>query len=398
MTDISLPRTAGRVGFAAGAAALLAFGLAAPAAADDATHQYRGNSEKSGVPVSMDGVSIGTNLFKLENRADDDSYLTAYCIDFDTSIRSGAWYKEDDWANYPGKGDFAEPKKVHWILQNGYNPDKGVDELRDLSDASSRLSDEQALAATQAAIWHFSNDVDLDKRNDPEIRAVYDYLISEAEELPQTEEPTSTLKITPEEASGNAGEVVGEFLVETNAADIEVDLNAPEGVELVDVESGEPVDTVNNGDAVGFSVPEDAEAGEASFSLETMATVQTGRLFRGTEEEPTQTLVTAEDGPVSVSADASASWGEVDEPEEPEEPEVPEEPEEPEQPEEPEESDEPEEGDEKPTPEDDDESLPVTGGALAGLIAAGVAALGAGGGALYMTRKRKASALDSDEG
>ena len=99
-----------------------------------------------------------------------------------------------------------------------------------------------------------------------------------------------------------------------------------------------------------------------------------------------------------MSADASASWGGVDEPEEPEEPEVPEEPEEPEQPEEPEESDEPEEGDEKPTPEDDDESLPVTGGALAGLIAAGVAALGAGGGALYMTRKRKASALDSDEG
>src|SRR5699024_4456030 len=194
-----------------------------------------------------------------------------------------------------------------------------------------------------------------------------------------------SLRITPEEASGNAGEVVGEFLVETNAPDIEIDLNAPEGVELVDVESGESVDTIGDGDTVGFSVPEGAEAGEASFSLTGSATARTGRLFKGESDEPTQTLVTAEDSPVSVSADASASWAEVDEPE-------------PEEPEEPEESDEPEEGDEKPTPEDDDESLPVTGGALVGLVAAGVAALGAGGGALYMTRKRKASALDSDEG
>src|SRR5699024_4050046 len=155
--------------------------------------------------------------------------------------------------------------------------------------------------------------------------------------------------------------------------------------------------TIGDGDTVGFSVPEDAEAGEASFSLTGSATARTGRLFKGESDEPTQTLGTAEDGPDSVRADAAASWAGGDE-REPAEPEQPAGPEEPEQPEQPEEADEPEEGDEKPTPEDDDESLPVTGGALAGLVAAGVAALGAGGGALYMTRKRKASALDSDEG
>ena len=61
--------------------------------------------------------------------------------------------------------------------------------------------------------------------------------------------------------------------------------------------------------------------------------------------------------------------------------------------------------DDKPAPEDSKPesgdasgSLPVTGGALAGLVAAGVATLGAGGGALYMSRKRKAAAeADSDE-
>ncbi|HIY42492.1 MAG TPA: thioester domain-containing protein [Candidatus Nocardiopsis merdipullorum] len=393
MTDISLPRTAGRVGFAAGAAALLAFGLAAPGAAGTTRAQYVDNYE-SGPTVHMSGGSIGTTIFNLDVE-DSDSVLKTYCIDFETSIRGGAWYLEDDWANYPGKGDFAEPGKVHWILQNSY-PNVGAEELG-AEVGIDNLDSRDALGATQAAIWHFSNDEVLEERgNNNDLKEVYTYLVNNAEDLSQ-EEPEPSLRITPEEASGNAGEVVGEFLVETNAADIEVDLDAPDGVELVDVESGESVDTIGDGDTVGFSVPEGAEAGEASFSLTGSATARTGRLFKGESDEPTQTLVTAEDSPVSVSADASASWAEVDEPE-PEEPEEPEVPEEPEQPEEPEESDEPEEGDEKPTPEDDDESLPVTGGALVGLVAAGVAALGAGGGALYMTRKRKASALDSDEG
>ena len=393
MTDISLPRTAGRVGFAAGAAALLAFGLAAPGAAGTTRAQYVDNYE-SGPTVHMSGGSIGTTIFNLDVE-DSDSVLKMYCIDFETSIRGGAWYLEDDWANYPGKGDFAEPGKVHWILQNSY-PNVEAEELG-AEVGIDGLDSRDALGATQAAIWHFSNDEVLEEHgNNDDLKEVYTYLVNNAEDLSQ-EEPEPSLRITPEEASGNAGEVVGEFLVETNAPDIEIDLNAPEGVELVDIDSGEPVDTIGDGDTVGFSVPEGAEAGEASFSLTGSATARTGRLFKGESDEPTQTLVTAEDGPVSVSADASASWAGVDEPE-PEEPEEPEVPEEPEQPEEPEESDEPEEGDEKPTPEDDDESLPVTGGALAGLVAAGVAALGAGGGALYMTRKRKASALDSDEG
>ncbi|WP_017572908.1 chaplin [Nocardiopsis halotolerans] len=40
-----------------------------------------------------------------------------------------------------------------------------------------------------------------------------------------------------------------------------------------------------------------------------------------------------------------------------------------------------------------DEQLPVTGGALTGLVAAGVAAVGAGGAGLYFARKRRAAAV-----
>ncbi|OOC56012.1 MULTISPECIES: chaplin [Nocardiopsis] len=96
-----------------------------------------------------------------------------------------------------------------------------------------------------------------------------------------------------------------------------------------------------------------------------------------------------------------------DEPKEPEEPKNPEESEEPEDenPEEPKkpEEEKPEEddsstGDDKPAPDQQaDEQLAVTGGALTGLVAAGIAAVGAGGAGLYFARKRKAAATVGDE-
>src|SRR5699024_2142481 len=48
------------------------------------------------------------------------------------------------------------------------------------------------------------------------------------------------------------------------------------------------------------------------------------------------------------------------------------------------------EGDDKPAPSADGE-LPVTGGTLSGLVAAALAAVGAGGTGLYFARKRKAA-------
>ena len=55
-------------------------------------------------------------------------------------------------------------------------------------------------------------------------------------------------------------------------------------------------------------------------------------------------------------------------------------------------------GDEQPAPEDQaDEQLAVTGGALSGLVAAALAAVGAGGAGLYFARKRKAALASADE-
>ncbi|MEU0488984.1 thioester domain-containing protein [Nocardiopsis sp. NPDC006139] len=403
MTQISLLRTAGRAGLAATAAAFLAFGLAAPASAEPELYEgavtgtYVGNAE-SGTRVKMDGGAASTSLFNL--KLQDGTILTTYCIDFSTSIVSGAGYAEDKWENYPGKGDFAEPAKVHWILQNAY-PNVTAEELGAAAGVEG-LTPKDALGGTQAAIWHFSNGMDLTDDNSAGVKAVYEYLVGNAEDLPQTSEPDATLSITPGTAEGVAGTTVGEFTIETNATSaIEVDLSAPAGVELVDLETGEAVTEVENGDKVGFEVPAGTEAGQASFSLETSAHVATGRLFQGIEIV-TQTLITAEGGETTASASASATWtaGGGEEPtpspspsEEPSESPAPtpvptptpsESPSTPASP--------------KPSaPDDDRPALPVTGGALAGLVAAGIAALGAGGGAIYLSRKRKAAGTSTED-
>ena len=392
-------RAFSRAGIAASAAAFLALGLAAPAAADndDVVRARYTSNHQSGETVHMDGRTIGTNLFNLDIEAGGKAIT--YCIDIETGIRSGAWYNEDDWANYPGKGAFAdsEPGKVLWILQNGY-PELSGSELAAAAGTDVRVSDKEALGATQAAIWHYSNGASLDERNKPAVKAVYEYLVESAEELAQT---PASLSVTPDSATGKAGETVGEFVISTSASEIPVTLDAPEGVELVDVETGEAVTTVDNGDKVGFTVPEDAEAGQASFSLETTSTIQRGRLFKGEDpNKATQTLITAEDTETTVKAGAGVEWAASDQPTPEPEPEPEPEPTPTEEPDEPEPKPTPTEepgepGDDKPAPGKDDEpKLPVTGGALAGLVAAGVAALGAGGGAIYLSRKRKAGAAD----
>ncbi|MEE2044532.1 thioester domain-containing protein [Nocardiopsis tropica] len=405
MTNSSFPRTVGRAGLAASAAAFLALGLAAPASAEpvetyegSVRGQYIGNAE-NGTRVNMDGGGARTSLFNLE--LEDGTLLTTYCIDYHTNIVGDAWYREDKWENYPGQGDFAEPGKVHWILQYGY-PALSAAELGAEAEFEG-LSDADALGGTQAAIWHFSNGMTLDGDNSEGVTAVYEYLVGAAEDLPQTVEPDAALSITPGTASGTAGGTVGEFTIATNATGVPVTLAAPDGVELVDLATGESVDTVDDGDTVGFSVPAGADAGEASFSLEATARVETGRLFKGEEaDQPTQTLITAEGDETTVSASASASWeggGETAPPtEEPSEGPTEQPSGEPTPPESPAPSPSVEPSDTPSAPVDDSDrpSLPVTGGALAGLVAAGIAALGAGGGAVYLSRKRKAAAGAED--
>lgn len=171
-------------------AAFLAFGMStAPAFADEysggADARYTGNIA-NGYDLKFVGRgSVGTALFELT--LNDGSKIPAYCIDFETTIRSNADYQEGDWSEYPGEGEFAtsQPGKVLWILQNSY-PELSVEELSERADLSVPLTEKDALSATQAAIWHFSNGVELKEDGNPEaVWALYNYLIENATEIQQ---------------------------------------------------------------------------------------------------------------------------------------------------------------------------------------------------------------------
>lgn len=383
------------------AAAALAFGLSsAPALADGATGKYVGNGP-GGISVeTKTHGKIQTNLFQL--KLDDGATLQTYCIDAETAIRSGADYREDAWDTYPGKGDFARPGKVHTVLQSSY-PTVDVAALAEQAGIEG-LTEEEAVAGTQAAVWHFSNGTELTEggKHGANVDALYAHLLEKAEQS-DTPEPEASLTITPEAAEGAAGETIGEFTVQTSADSVPLKLDAPDGFALVDVESGEPVEAAANGDKLGVKVPEGAEDGEASFSGTITATVEVGRLFRGVDGQPaTQTLITADSSETEITASAKVSWasdgggdtppddGDDEEPAPSPSPSTP---------------DEgggdgdkgdggKDEGEDKPAPgggKDQGGGLPVTGGALYGLIGAAVAAVGGGAAAIYFGRKRKAS-------
>src|SRR5690606_10135404 len=205
----------------------------------------------------------------------------------------------------------------------------------------------------------------------------------------------ASLTISPNEASGESGGLIGEFTVSTTASSVPLTLNGPEGVQTVDLE-GNPVTEVGNEDKFSVLVPEGTADGEATVSASVSATVEIGRLFKGLQgDPPTQTLITADKAETTASAEVKVTWTAP----------APSDDETPGDDEPPGDDETPTPGDDetppatespKPTPPADDKpGLPVTGAALGGLIAAAVVAVGGGGAAMYLARKRKSNADDA---
>ena len=75
---------------------------------------YRGSVEgrytgvaEHGHAVTMEGEPYTTTATFNVHLEESDQQLTTYCIDVRTGLVEDAWYREDQWENYPGQGDFA---------------------------------------------------------------------------------------------------------------------------------------------------------------------------------------------------------------------------------------------------------------------------------------------------
>ena len=285
------------------ATALLVTAL--PAAAGT-TGEFIGGTDE-GTTVRIDGHQTHTALLGL--KLEDDTLLKTYCVELDVRAQNHAKLAESPWSEYPDAGEQfnVHPEKVLWILHNSY-PNVGLDALGDKVGVD--LDKAEAIAGTQAAIWHLSNGADLDEEgNAADIRALYDYLTGSAN-TGIGEQPAVSLSITPKTGTeAEVGEAAGPFTVETTASDVELAVEGPDGVAVVD-EHGAPLSHAADGTKFWLSAPSGEATGEATVRATARAEVEKGRLFVGVdnEESPTQTLIVAASTRTAAKAEAGAKW------------------------------------------------------------------------------------------
>lgn len=316
---------AARVGIAAlGAAVTLMTTAVLPAAAEPATGFPNGGVD--GYHVNMGKGKLKKIIAKLVGfRLSDGSKLEMYCVEIRTALDYQREMAETPWDKYPAANSpfHANRDRINWILHNSYPVvSRGAlaDTLRDKGvDLHAGLNSEEAITGTQAAIWHLSDGVDINRKNplpvvgksfDADVLALYDYLIGE-DNTGIGEHPAPALEVSPTQLSGKAGERIGPFTVTTTGTIADLKAELPEGVRLTDAD-GKDLDAkaVTNGTELYLDVPADAPAGEVSIEVTAKANLDTGRLFVGIgyKQKKTQSLIVSKASTSEITVKAGATW------------------------------------------------------------------------------------------
>ncbi|MFJ6655826.1 TQXA domain-containing protein [Streptomyces sp. NPDC091377] len=310
------------------AAAALVCGLVAtgvltaagPAVADGAAPgQGRAAPGQGGAVATVGGLeTYGDAVFEdedgehrmpaglFEMSVDGGGTLQTYCVDLLTPTQKDAKYHETPWSG-TSLGANKDAGKIRWILQNSYPQVNDLTALARKAGIRSGLTEQDAAAGTQVAIWRYSDGAEVDAV-DPQAERLADYLHDNARPVA---EPSASLTLEPPAVSGHQGEALGPVTVRTGGAG-RVTVAPPadaatSGVRIVD-EEGEPVTTARDGSRLFFEVPADAPDGTAELTVHASTTVPVGRAFAS--EGRSQTQILAGSSESTVTADASAAWAE----------------------------------------------------------------------------------------
>jgi TQXA domain-containing protein len=128
--------------------------------------RYRGGTYSHTVDtiVFSDGSSARTDLIRLNPNID------AYSLDFAAQAPvTPSRYRADSWAAVPHLQTRAHEAEVDWILRNSYPVLSTTELSRRLRAAgyplgNRNIAEHEAIAGTQAAIWRFTNGLELDTR------------------------------------------------------------------------------------------------------------------------------------------------------------------------------------------------------------------------------------------
>ncbi len=300
-----------RLTFTAAVAAVALVAFAAPANADPVRGTYVGHQPGTESKVKLKKGSnnreLSTSLLQLKVDGTDEVLLT-YCIDINTSVRKVA-YAEKGWSE-TSLGDNA--KYVNWILHHSV-PYLGAADLATAAGLSGTPSMQDAVAGTQAAIWHYSDGYELRVgHNKAVVQAIYAYLTGE-KNVGMDNEPAPTLSLSPENAGGEPGDLLGPIEVSTSADSVDVSLTgAPSGAKLLGPDKETEVTNAKNGDKLYVRVPKGTPDGNAKVNADVTARVSPGRVFKA--EVESQILILADSDEVTVHDETVVSWAHTPKP------------------------------------------------------------------------------------
>lgn len=282
------------------------------AAAADETPRTQGGATATigglktyGVAVIHDAggdqqVSAGLS----EMSVDGGGTLQTYCVDLNNPTQRDAKYQEASWSG-TSLGANKNAGRIRWILENSYPQVNDLAALAAKAGAGG-LSEQDAAAGTQVAIWRYSDGADVDAV-DPQAEKLADYLEKNARDMA---EPKASLTLDPPVISGHPGGLLGPVTVHTDAASVTVIPAANVGTSGARIvgEDGEAITSAANGSKIYFEVPKDAADGSLEVTVQASTSVPVGRAF--TSESRSQTQILAGSSESTVSATASATWAE----------------------------------------------------------------------------------------
>lgn len=264
-----------------------------------------------GTPLVLDsGEQAETALFSLRVAGHDS--VRAYTAAIDGEVRTRTAYVEASWSEAPEWNQVPEASdpvdRAHWVVSHSY-PYVPLPPLAERAGLDA-LDEEQAIAATQAALWHVLDEIELDREsNDEAVLDVYDHLLlgsADAEDI----DTARSLDLSPAQMEqASPGEPMGPLSVAgTGTEPLRLSLRGAPDSWLVDA-GGAQVTQAHDGDEVYLDVDPSVPSGVATLHVRGQdLPLPEGGLFIGRDGVRTQPLVTAEEGRVAGTATATFTW------------------------------------------------------------------------------------------
>jgi TQXA domain-containing protein len=197
-------------------------GAPAEAAVSDRYKYFGSSASGTSIRTTASASNFSTRLYNLTGQSGATS-TSGYSVDFGgTPPQNNNDYTEAAWAELPRGSAVENEGRVEWILKNSY-PRVTTTVLRDTLRATAGyqafptgyFSESDAIAGTQAAIWHLTDGVSLDldntNPNNARVKLLYQYLL----EFSEGQAPASAQSPRVEIQSGTGRT---EFSVEPQSA------------------------------------------------------------------------------------------------------------------------------------------------------------------------------------